>query len=344
MRAGGFAVNANVLRKEFVFGDERPFQSCHASTLALVPGGDIVAAWFAGTQEGANDVRIWYSRRSGERWSSPRPILAAEPLPHWNPVLFPAIDGTIHLYYKIGRTIPEWRTFVVKSADNGRTWTEPVPLVEGDIGGRGPVKNKPIVLHDGTWLAPASVESDVWDAFADMSRDGGKTWTKSALVPIRHASVPCAEAAAALPLTASSFKGKGIIQPALWESRPGVVHMLLRSTEGYIYRSDSTDGGRSWSPAYRTSMPNNNSGIDLVKLNNGALALVCNPVSGNWAERTPLTLFVSEDNGETWKEALILEDGPGEFSYPAVVCGREHIFITYTWKRERIAFCQIRLE
>ena len=41
----------------------------------------------------------------------------------------------------------------------------------GDRGGRGPVKNKVIVLSDGTWLAGASLEPDAWDVFVDRSGD-----------------------------------------------------------------------------------------------------------------------------------------------------------------------------
>ena len=46
--------------------------------------------------------------------------------------------------------------------------------------------------------------------------------------------------------------------------QPGHVHAMMRSTRGKIYRSDSTDYGRSWCPAYATTLPNNNSGIDVV--------------------------------------------------------------------------------
>lgn len=132
--------------------------------------------------------------------------------------------------------------------------------------------------------------------------------------------------------------GSGLIQPALWESAPGRVHMLLRSTCGFICRSESTDGGRSWSRAVPTAMPNNNSGLDAARLDGGAVALVCNPVQGNWAARTPLTLFVSRDNGMTWPERLDLETEPGEYSYPAVVAVPGGAAVTYTWKRQRIAF------
>jgi len=91
-----------------------------------------------------------------------------------------------------------------------------------------------------------------------------------------------------IPVTDQSFKGKGVIQPTLWESEPGKVHMLLRSTESKIYRSDSSDGGKTWCTAYPTELPNNNSGIDLTRLQNGNLVLAYNPVEKDWGARTPL--------------------------------------------------------
>lgn len=312
--------------KQFIIEDQRPFQNCHASTILALQGGSFLAAWFGGTQEGDPDVDIWCSRNEGENWSAPWKIAGEDGLPHWNPVLFQGNNGDIFLYYKVGHTIPGWFTRVIVSTDGGRTWSEPVELVEGDIGGRGPVRNKPIILRDGTWLAPASLETDEhWDTFVDISSDEGRTWTQSGMVPIDHASL----------------KGKGIIQPTLWQSPDEKVHMLIRSTEGYIYRSDSDDNGTSWSPAYAISLPNNNSGIDLAKLDNGNLVLVHNPVAGNWAARTPLTVSVSEDNGFSWKEALELENEPGEYSYPAIVAEGNRTFIVYTWKRERIAFWEL---
>jgi predicted neuraminidase len=52
--------------------------------------------------------------------------------------------------------------------------------------------------------------------------------------------------------------------------------------------------------------------------------------------RSPLNIAVSI-GGETWKAALVLEDQPGEYSYPAVIQTSDGlVHITYTWKRERI--------
>jgi len=55
--------------------------------------------------------------------------------------------------------------------------------------------------------------------------------------------------------------------------------MLLRSTEGHIYKSDSKDNGSTWCAAYPLDIPNNNSGLDLVRSPKGILYLVCNPVT-----------------------------------------------------------------
>lgn len=332
----------NSSQKEFIFAEERPFQSCHASTVALLPNGDVIAAWFGGTEEGDADVDIWYSRRRGGNWSVPSKIAGQEGIPHWNPVFFYGDNDVLYLYYKVGHKIPKWYTLVIESSDLGETWSAPKELVEGDIGGRGPVRNKPIIGQDGSWLAPASLESDVWDAFVDITCDQGQTWTMSSLVPIRHASRPSNDGGADQAAQEEQcFQGKGIIQPTLWESGSGIVHMLLRSTEGYIYRSDSEDAGRTWSPAYSTGVPNNNSGIDLTTLADGTLLLVYNPVSENWGARTPLIVSSSSDDGRTWSEELVLESEPGEYSYPAIISQGNDVWITYTWNRERIAYWKL---
>ena len=53
-------------------------------------------------------------------------------------------------------------------------------------------------------------------------------------------------------------------------------------------------------------------------------------------ERTPLNLAVSRD-GKLWEAALVLENEPGEYSYPAIIQSNDDlVHITYTWRRERI--------
>ena len=86
----------------------------------------------------------------------------------------------VYLFFKVGKKITEWETWWTTSSDDGTTWSKPVELVKGDRGGRGPVRNKPIVLSNGVWLAGASFESETgdkhWDVFVDRSSNNGRTW------------------------------------------------------------------------------------------------------------------------------------------------------------------------
>ncbi|MEN9938137.1 MAG: hypothetical protein RLZZ387_4716 [Chloroflexota bacterium] len=306
---------------EHLFGDERPFAACHAPTIAALPDGNLIAAWFAGTAEGHHDTAIWGARRTPAGWSPPRLLVKVGEVPHWNPVLFSAPDGVLHLWWKVGPSPRDWTTWTMTSADGGQRWSSPRTLVPGDIGGRGPVKNKVIVLSDGTWLAPASRETaERWEVFVDRSDDGGQTWVRSPALPHDPA-----------------LTGLGVIQPALWESGPAQVHMLNRSTCERVCRSDSTDGGRTWRTVAPTDLPNNNSGLDLARLPDGRLVLACNPVAGNWAARTPLTLLLSGDNGATWRIWRDLETADGEYSYPSIIPVPGGVAVVYTWRRERIA-------
>ncbi|MDR2139692.1 MAG: exo-alpha-sialidase [Tannerella sp.] len=320
----------------FVFGDRRPFEQCHASTLTRLDDGNYLVAWFGGTAESNDDVGIWLSRGKADRWSEPAEIAKVRNDAHWNPVLFRDREGIVYLFFKVGKKIDRWETWLVTSSDGGKTWSAPTELVKGDRGGRGPVRNKPVILSDGTWLAGASVENSrrrKWDIFTDRSADRGQTW----------------EATPFIALDRAHFEGEGVIQPTLWESTPGQVHLLARSTNGKIYRSDSNDYGRTWSALYDTGLPNPNSGIDLVRLSDGTLALVYNPDGRNWGPRNMLKVAVSHDNGRTWQDKLTLEQEPEkddagnelEYSYPAIVCSDHTVALTYTWRRRRIVFREI---
>jgi len=323
--------------KEFLFEESRPFRSCHASTLLELENGDTLASYFGGTKEGAPDVGIWSSRRVGGKWNAPALLASMPGVPHWNPVLFRAPDGRILLFYKAGEIWFNWKTMIMESKDTGHTWNAPVVLVPGDGDGegmaRGPVKNKPIVLSDGRWLAGSSIErrDGTNDVFVDESSDNGRSWKRSDMVPLDHAT----------------FSGPGVIQPTLWESRPGHVHMLVRSTCGRICRSDSADGGRTWARLSLTSLPNNGAGIDLARLKDGTLALAYNPIEKNRGRRNPLVLSLSKDNGATWSRTIILEpegEEKEEYSYPAVIPHAGGVSITYTWRRERVAYTRVDLQ
>ena len=155
---------------------EAPTASVHASTVLKLKDGSVLAAWFGGTKEKDGDVRIWIARRNTEGWERPYQLESGIDKAHWNPVLFEKKSGEICLYYKVGDEIKDWKTYVASSFDGGKSFSSSRELVEGDVGGRGPVKNKPIYLSNGTLIAPASDESTpAWYAFMDLSEDDGQT-------------------------------------------------------------------------------------------------------------------------------------------------------------------------
>lgn len=311
--------------REFIF-TEAPFAGAHASTIVELGDGSLLSAWFAGRQEGDNSVEIWTSRRTGHSgWSTPEVVTDFPNMPCWNPVLFRDAEK-LWLFFKIGPSPREWIGAYRTSTDGGQTWSDVEYMPAGQL---GPIRNKPIVLSNGDILAGTSVEAGYeggtpaeapyrsWAAWIERSPDGGETWHKHG------------------PVTVPG-ENYGVIQPTLWETDEGNVQMLLRSTDriGRIAESLSTDGGKTWSPARPTELPNPNSGIDAVKLTDGRVVLVYNHTESG---RSPIHLAVSDDDGRSWRDPLILEEGEGEFSYPAVIQASDGtIHITYTWKRRRI--------
>jgi len=96
----------------------------------------------------------------------------------------------------------------------------------------------------------------------------------------------------------------------------------------------------TWTQARPIDLPNPNSGIDAVALRDGRIILVYNHTTKG---RTPLNVAVSRD-GERFQMFCTLEDQPGEYSYPAMIQGKDGgLNITYTWNRRRIRYARIAL-
>jgi predicted neuraminidase len=320
------------------------FAECHAVSLAVLRGGgkQVWASCFAGTRERHPDTAIWVCRGEQGTWQTPFRLVKAGVVAHWNPVLFVSPDDHLHLFFKVGIHPSRWQTFHMKSANassHSPRWSEPRPLPNLEIDGLhcsvGPVRNKILVLSSGHWLAPGSVERFlvdaggvpryVWDAYVSRSEDAGHTWCCDGLLPYdrsRHGP------------------WGGVIQPVLWSSGGRLVHMLLRSSLGVICRSDSEDEGRTWAPVETTNLLHNNSGIDVEQASDGTLVLAHNPVSGNWAERTPLSLAFSSGEGHAWSNLFTVAGGFGQFSYPWLSVMGEEMLLAYTWNRLGIAWRQ----
>lgn len=306
----------HITLSEFIYSTA-PTPTAHASTI-VETGGVLVAAWFGGTAEGAPDVGIWVARRVGTKWTAPVQVATGvQPdgtqLPCWNPVLFKPTTGALTLYYKVGANTHEWWGEVIASGDAGATWGKPRKLPAGIL---GPIKNKPVQLANGTIVSPSSTESGdtppKWRVHFERSTDRGATW--SAVAPPDAGDV-------------------NAIQPTIFMLPGGALDALVRTQSAKVFETSSADGGATWSALTPTELPNPNSGIDGITLRDGRRLLVFNRSD---SERTPLNVAVSSD-GKSWRDLLVLESTPGEYSYPAVIQTRDGlVHITYTWKRRRI--------
>ncbi len=310
-----------IVQSEYIF-ERAPFASAHASTIVETPEG-LVAAWFGGTKERNPDVGIWVSRREAGGWSTPVEVAnGVQPngtrQPSWNPVLFLPFNGPLVLFYKVGPSPSEWWGLARTSNDAGHTWSDAIPLPPGVL---GPIRAKPVELTGGEMLAGSSTEDKGW--VTHMERFSGK-WTAAGLADPKSWEISS-------PLNdPAEF---GAIQPTILMHSPTAWQILCRSRQGVVTDTRSDDGGKTWGHMHATSLANPSAGIDAVRLADGRFLLVYNP---SRTERDKLEIAVSED-GTTWRSAVVLEEPPGEHSYPAMIQARDgRVHVTYTWKRERI--------
>ena len=322
-----------------LFAPEKYFPQCHASCLLPFADGRLLCVYFAGTREKADDVGIYLSEFDTHAWLAPRLLAKISDEPHWNPVIFAVKDG-IRVVFKVGKEIRHWRSYTMLSRDGGRKWTRPQPYEDNPAG--GPVRSKPIHLASGALLAPNSDEDGAWLPRVDLSRDEGETFLRWGQIPVNLS----------FPTEPHHIPGRGAIQPTLWESAPNHVHALLRTSEGRVFRSDSTDGGRTWTRAYPLDVPNNNSGIDVVHAGGNRLFLALNPVSGDFVKRTPLCVYESTDGGDTFHPFAVVNDAPtneftgesAEFSYPSLALVGNVLHLSYTYNRRAIAYWRTRID
>ncbi len=349
----------------------------HAANLAVLGNGDLLCAWFGGTQEGVPDISVYLSRlaKGSSVWTEPVRLSDDPTRSEQNPVLFQAPDGKLWLLYT-AQLSGHQNTSIVRrriSSDHGHTWG-PIDTLFDEP---GTFVRQPIVIAaDGAWLCPVFMcrvaPGERWSGNDDISvvmrsTDGGTSWTPHE-VP---GSVGCVHMNIQLLADGSLI--------ALFRSR----------WADHIYASRSKDG-RGWSAPEPLTLPNNNSSIQFVALANGHLGLVFNNSSAKesverraslyddiedaedsgtlvaqaassrgtafWgAPRAPMTLAISTDGGRTWPIARNLETGDGycmtnnsaeklnrEFSYPSIAQspdGRLHI--AYTYFRQRIKYVSV---
>ncbi|HTD64922.1 MAG TPA: sialidase family protein [Candidatus Limnocylindria bacterium] len=301
----------SIEKSEFIY-EQAPFPSCHASTIVETKSG-LMAAWFGGSDEAKPDVTIWTAQHDGMKWSAPVEVAtgvqADKRFPCWNPVLIQPANGPLLLFYKVGPKPSNWWGMLIKSDDAGKTWSKPERLPENIL---GPIRAKPVLLGGKLWCGSSS-EHEGWRVHMEFTSDLGKTWTRTEAL--------------------NDGKEFSAIQPTILAWSLQRIQLLCRSRQGKVTECWTHDGGKNFSPMRATELPNPSTGVDSVILKDGRALLVYNNTPRG---RTPLSITASTD-GTNWNNLITLEDGPGEYSYPAMIQtadGRVHV--TYTWKRQRI--------
>lgn len=345
-----------IVKNEFLY-DKADFPQCHSATIAETTNGDLVIAFFGGTREGASDVCIYVCRKEkgSDSWS--KPALAADGILSaterkacYNPVLYQQPGGSLYLFYKIGKNVADWKGYLKKSDDAGKTWSEAIRLPDGYL---GPIKNK-IVDVDGKSIAPSSTENAGWKVHFEIAEDGGR---KIHMVgPLAADTATMTQNMLVATNNKDDMEGGGndkhttvqAIQPSILTHKDGRLQILCRTRNGKIATAWSSDKGETWTPLTLTDLPNNNSGTDAVTLKDGRQVLIYNavatPPGAKKGLRNPLNIAVSND-GIHWKMVMTLENSPvSQYSYPAIIQGKDgRIHVVYTWRRQRIKYMELKL-
>lgn len=343
----------------------------HAAFLAFLPDGTLACTWFGGTMEGQGDISIWLARLApgADRWSNPAQMTDDPTRSEQNPVLFTAPDGTVWLFHtsQPGGRQDECEIRYRRSTDGGKTFGPGERL--GDFSGvfiRQPVQITPA----GRWLLPGfrctAPAGERWTGGLDTavvlySDDQGSSWQAQ--------EVPDSLGAVHMnPLPPQQG-----VSPAFYRDR----------FANFVQRSQSLDGGESWSAPTPTPLPNNNSSLQATRLHDGRIAMVLNPVNATMSDqrraslydeieedavagrggavwgvpRAPLVLVFSADNGATFTAPRLLEQGSGyclsnnsaeglnrEFSYPVILQDSTgDLHIAYSYHRRAIKYVRLSM-
>lgn len=277
----------------------------------------------------------------------------------WNPVLTVMPDGELWLFYKVGLKVADWTGWLVKSKDGGRTWSQREPLPEGFI---GPVKNKPELIGNRL-ICGSSTEINGWKFHVEIYDLATKQWKYVGPVEaepvMRTEDMAIGQAVTASEdIEAPDAGGEAMkdgrhpvdcIQPSILRLSDGRLQVLMRTRNGKLATSFSSDNGDTWTKVTLTEVPNNQSGTDAVTLHDGRHALIYNDFETlpgtKKGPRTPVSIALSDD-GTHWRHVLTLEDSPiSQYSYPAIIQGRDGtLHCVYTWRRQRMAYKQIDIK
>jgi len=316
-----FAASYNI-ESHRVFGPEHAGQYKHPASITQLASGDIYIAYYGGSGEYGDDTAVYGSRlTTGEtQWTIPKVIANTPDRGEGNPVVWQAPDGRVWLFYvnRYGKTWSHARVKGKLSDDGATTWSDSFMLTfeEGTM-----VRGQPIVLNNGDYLLPMYHETG-------EDREKSEATTCSYFMRYNPKTKAWTE-------TNRIKSPTGNLQAQVVQLTDKYVIAYLRrggdylpTDCGYMLRSESRDGGYTWSDAVETEFPNPNSAIDFIKLRNGHLLLIYN---NSMNDRTPLTVAVSTDGDRTYPYRRDIAGGDNTFAYPYAIQTRDgKIHVIYT--------------
>ena len=271
--------------------------------------------------------------------------------------LFVPRPNEIHAFlqtYEFGEWMSRLESCRTVSTDGGRTWTTP-HSIPGGI--HNVWVNRGIVAASGRWVIPVSWAEHLGEEWGRPGvgrspspcrigkRDGAQTvipvGADSGLIYSEgnnwcHRNHRYACGVMLSDDGGATFRKQGylcsgpagrLIEPRVVELADGKLVMLLRSLdESWLWRSESVDGGETWSAAVRGDIPNPSAKVNILKARDGRIFMIHNPVDTGCSgglfsmnARNPLSLWVSHDDMNTWdiKVDLVKDANPhASLNYP----------------------------
>lgn len=316
-----------------VKSDGQSFNSTTIPQVGMLGDGRLLAV-FGAMGKGQTNGRIYgaFSSDGAKTWSAPKLLIDDPKMDDGDPNML--IDGNKVWVYGTRTRIPNdikkaWTT-VVKSTDNGATWSE---VKEVFI----PRQYTPGKQHNGIRLNDGSYAMGIsWDLWAEKgmaARTEGEMYLASGLLLSTdgdnwtlHGNIYAQAADKIRP----SFTN-GLCEPSIVQFPDGEILMILRSGGSHHYESRSKDGGLTWSKPKPSSLTGSNtpSALWADRKNPDDVVAVWNI---NPLNRWPLVAALSRDHGKTWSNPRIISNPGMQASYPGLTQLADGTFVA-VWQQ-----------
>lgn len=129
-------------------------------------------------------------------------------------------------------------------------------------------------------------------------------------------------------------------EPCFWMLPDSNLVALFRDNKGsgFLYRSFSSDDGRTWSKPVRTNFPDARSKFAETKLKDGRYVVVSN---ANPAKRDPMVISISND-GVVFDKMIYLTGGR-HIDYPHVIEHDGYLLIAFAGEKQSVEVMKVRI-